>query len=154
MTALPHLRHPTPRRAPSSTGEARPRLQVVGRPAHTRRYLLAIMGVATAAIFGSVSLNAMAAEHSFTALELSNEVQELTLRSDELTVEIARLESPSRIRRVAREELGLVTPEEPGYLIVDGTTSAEFASLLGTMKPSEGRVVRASHRGDGGDRSP
>ena len=101
-----------------------------------------MVALITMAVFGSVSLNAMAAEQSFAAKELDAEVRELKLRTDELTVEIARLESPDRVRAVATKHLGMVTPTQPGYLVIDDSTSAAFASFNGTMhkrRPSDGK---------------
>lgn len=137
MSALPQPRTATTARR-SARAAAAPRLTLVTPPPRSRRYIVAMVALITMAVFGSVSLNAMAAEQSFAAKELDAEVRELKLRTDELTVEIARLESPDRIRAVAAKHLGMVSPTQPGYLVVDDSTSAAFASFAGTMHKRPG----------------
>ena len=119
-----------------------PRLRVVAPPRHIRRYVAATVLAAGIAIFGTVALNAMAAEHAFAARALSDEVRELTLRSDELTVEIATLDSPERIKDVAVRELGMVPAEQPGYLVV-GVASVESDVSGGTILPTASSGGRA-----------
>lgn len=110
---------PSPR--PSGAGQpARgPQLRVVDEPRHTRRYMLLLAVVAVLGVTGIVSLNALAAEASFKARELEEEVAELSHRYDDLTAEVAELESPERVRRVATSELGMV-PADPIYLSPEG----------------------------------
>lgn len=117
---------PSPR--PSGVGErARgPQLRVVDEPRHTSRYMLLLALVAVLGVTGIVSLNALAAEASFEAQELEDEVAELSHRYDELTAEVAQLESPERVRRVATSELGMV-PADPVYLSPDGERTAQPA---------------------------
>lgn len=110
---------PAPRRQPAPPSQ-RPDLRVVGPPRHTRRFVLALGVVVAAAIFGVVALHALAAQASFEAAELEAEVADLSARHEELTAEVARLESPDRIRDVATGELGMVSAERPGYVVLDG----------------------------------
>ena len=137
---------PLPRTAPAGDRAPRrqpaPRLRVVAPPRHVRRYVAALVLTAGVAIFGTVALNAMAADHAFEARALSDEVHELTLRSDELTVEIATLESPERILSVAVGDLGMVPAEQPGYLVV-GVTSPESDVSGGTILPTANDDGRA-----------
>ena len=108
-----------PARGPLAGGHAqneRPRLRLLGPRRHTRGYVLAALLIAAAGIFGVVSLNALAAEAAFEARALERDVDELTLRYDELTAEVAALSAPSRVREVAREQLGMVPVEEAGFL--------------------------------------
>lgn len=139
---------PLPRTTPAGDRAARrqpppPRLRVVAPPRHVRRYVAATLLAAGVAIFGTVALNAMTAEHAFAARALTEEVRELTLISDELTVEIARLESPERIQHVALRELGMVPAERPGYLVV-GVTSVESDLSSGTILPTADVERRAA----------
>jgi cell division protein FtsL len=78
--------------------------------------LLLVIGAT--GIFGIVTLSALAAENAFAARELQTEVDELSYRYDELTAEVAGLETPERIRQVAGSELGMVPAEQPGYLVL------------------------------------
>lgn len=108
----------SPRHAPRPAARpTRPDLRVVAPPRHTARYLGVLLVVAVMGVVGVVSLSALAAEAAFEARQLQSEVDELTLRYDELTAEVAGLEAPARIRSVAEEELGMVPAEEPLFLV-------------------------------------
>jgi cell division protein FtsL len=72
--------------------------------------------VAALGVFGVVSLNALAAESAFEARTLDMQVRDLSIRYDELTAEVASLEAPNRVARIAVEELGMVPVENPGVL--------------------------------------
>lgn len=115
MSALPLLRPPRPRGA-GPADAARPELRVVSRARHGRRYLLLGLALSAVAVFGCVALNALAAEQAFAARTLQGQVGELALRADELTAEVARLESPARVHRVAVSRLGMVPAQRPAFL--------------------------------------
>lgn len=117
MPALASPRRP----ATQSPAPRRPDLRVVGPVRHSGRYIAVILGLAALGIIGVVSLSALAAESAFEARELQAEVTELSLRYDELTAEVAALESPERIRQVAEAELGMVQPESPTFLLAEGS---------------------------------
>ncbi|WP_370326252.1 hypothetical protein [Euzebya sp.] len=85
----------------------------------TWAYSLAACVVLVAGIIGIVALNALAAEASFQARELEADISAATLRHDDLVAEIAVLEAPERVRDVARTQLGLIEPEQPGFLTLD-----------------------------------
>lgn len=120
MSALP-----SPRPSGAREGARRPELRVVDAPRHTTRWVVILALVGALGLTGIVSLNALAAEATFKARELQQEVTRLSKRYDELTAEVAKLESPARIRRVAVTELGMVRPQEPVYLLPgeDGVTA-------------------------------
>lgn len=99
-------------------GSPRP-LRVLGRPRHTRRYVVLALLMSGLGIFGIVFLNALAAEAAFEARTLEKEVTELTLRHDELTAEVAALSAPGRVRQVAQDELGMVPASAAGFLFAD-----------------------------------
>ncbi|MGI9016374.1 MAG: hypothetical protein ACR2HR_04580 [Euzebya sp.] len=67
-------------------------------------------------VIGTVALNALAAEASFQARELESEISNLTLQHDDLVAAIAVLEAPGRVQDVASTQLGLIQPEQPGFL--------------------------------------
>lgn len=134
---------PSPHRSPTplERGPHRPDLRVVARPRHTARYVVVILGLAVAGVIGVVSLSALAAEAAFEARELQADVDQLSLRYDELTADVATLESPERIRRVAEEELGMVPAESPGFLLVErpgGLSAASERELTDRVKPVRG----------------
>lgn len=136
---------PSPR--PSGVGERTrgPQLRVVDEPRHTTRYMLLLALVAVLGVTGIVSLNALAAEASFKAQELEDEVAELSHRYDELTAEVAELESPERVRRVATSELGMV-PADPVYLSPEGERAAQPADA-----DAEDGAVGAARQEGGAD---
>jgi hypothetical protein len=74
-------------------------------------------------VFGGVALNALAAEQAFAHRELVADVDTLNLRVDQLTVSVARLEAPDRIRRTAERQLGMVPAEQPAFLALEPAPS-------------------------------
>lgn len=131
MAAVPSPAAPSSTAAPTGVDPSqtapdsgrRPELRLVGPPRHTSRFVLAVGVVTVLAVFGIVSLHALAAEAAFEARALESEVSDLSDRQDELTVEVARLESLERIREAAVSDLGMVPAEQPGYLVLDGSSS-------------------------------
>lgn len=115
MPALPSSHRP----ATQPHAPRRPDLRVVGPARHSARYIVVIVGLSLLGIIGVVSLSALAAEAAFEARELQAEVTELSLSYDELTAEVAALESPERIRHVAETELGMVEPESATFLLAE-----------------------------------
>lgn len=101
----------------SASGRERD-LRLVERSSHPGRFLLVALLLAALGVFGVVALHALASESAYRASELAADVEDLTLRSEELTAEVAQLESPERVRRVA-QELGMVPATDPAYLIAD-----------------------------------
>lgn len=117
MSAVPStaVRRPAARPRP----ERGPTLRVVKAARHTARYVVAVLLLGALGVFGIVTLSALAAEASFAARALERDIDTLTLRYDELTAEVASLESPERVRDVAVHELGMVPAEQAAYLVVD-----------------------------------
>jgi hypothetical protein len=111
--------------------DRRPHLEVVGEPVrrHTFLYALLIMATLAGAIFGTVTLNALAAATAVEARELDARVATGERLYAQLVADVAALEDPARIRAAA-EELGMVA-SGPGRLLVlernlpaDGAVSA------------------------------
>ena len=92
--------------------------------------------VAALGVFGSVTLNALAAEQSFAVRELEAEVTQLTRTADELTVEVTRLESPDRLHRVAVMRLGMVPADQPAFLELPRGASGKSRNESRTMAAS------------------
>ena len=95
--------------APAPQPPRRRHLRVVEepRPRHTLAYVLAIIVVLGAAIFGTVALNALAAANSVESRELTTRVAEAEREYAQLVADVAALEAPARIRE-AGLDLGLV----------------------------------------------
>lgn len=134
MSALPTapLRRPPGVAEPSVRTAGRDRRRTATQPpqlravpaAASRRSGWAVMcwlmvsAIVVVGVIGVVALNALAAESSFAAMEVENRITELTLRHDNLVAEVAMLETPARVRQVATAQLGLVEPEQPGFLVI------------------------------------
>lgn len=120
MTALP-LRRTRPRPG------RRAHLRVVRQPRrrHLTVFLLAALLLAGATVFGTVSLNAMAAGDAVVARQLEADVVAAERRYGHLIAEVAALESPERVRRAALE-LGMEPATEPRYLILDRTLPSDL----------------------------
>ncbi|MGH8929976.1 MAG: cell division protein FtsL [Egibacteraceae bacterium] len=103
---------------PQGRGAANLRVVVPARD--SRRCIAMLLVVASLGVFGVVSLNALAAESAFEAQKLEQEVSDLSVRYEELTAEVATLEAPARVSRIAVENLGMVPADDPGYLLVRG----------------------------------
>ena len=116
MSALPTaVRRPQSAPAPSR----RPDLRVVQPQPRTWPYLVVVVLLVVGGVFGVLTLSALAAESAFAARELSSEIDALSVRYDELTAEVAHLESPERIRSVAMTQLGMVQAEGQAFLQVE-----------------------------------
>jgi hypothetical protein len=69
-------------------------------------------------------------------------VTELRHRYEELTAEVARLESPARVRAIAEHDLGMVPAEQPAYLVVeDGLPLTPVAHVEGASGAAAGGLV-------------
>ena len=131
---------PAPRRAAPRAPQTRRNLRLAPAPRRSGRYILLMVMLGALGVFGSVALNALAAEQSFAVRELESNVAELTRTADELTVEVTRLESPSRLHRQATRKLGMVPAEQPAFLVLDGGASKK--------NTKRSRTIAASAAGD------
>jgi cell division protein FtsL len=114
---LPALRRPAGDRPLGLAPAAHPSLRLVQPPRRARRYLVIGLLLAAIGVFGVVSLHALATEAAFQARDLERDVDQLALDYDDLVAEVAVLESPQHIKRVAIDELGMVPATEPAYLV-------------------------------------
>jgi hypothetical protein len=98
--------------------DRRDHLRVVEEPRkrHTLLFALLIVAVLGGAIFGTVTLNALAAAHAVEARELDRRVADAERSYAQLVADVAALEDPARIRAAAHD-LGLV-PAGPGRHVV------------------------------------
>jgi len=111
-----------------------PRLRLITTNPRSSRLALTLLVIAAIGVFGVVSVGAKTAEAAVQARALEADVSELKRDYELLTAEVARLESPERIRAVAVEELGMVEADDPRYVVVDG--DGRFA----LHEPSDGPV--------------
>lgn len=121
---------------PKPASRPRAQLRVVAPPRrrHTLIYLLAVVVTVAAGVFGSVTLNALAAGAAVEARELEATVVEAERSYARLIAEVAALEDPARIRSAALE-LGMV-PAGPGrYVELTRNLPADGAVRGGEVAP-------------------
>lgn len=85
---------------------------------HTLAYTVLAILIAGAAVFGAVSLNALAAAESVQAEQLETRVAEAQRNHSELVARVGRLEDPDRIREAAGD-LGMIPASSRRYLQAD-----------------------------------
>ncbi len=102
-------------------------------------------------IIGVVALNALAAEASFQARELEAAISDLTLEHDDLVAEVASLEAPDRVRLVAGAQLGLLEPEQPGFLTLHPEQLAPPEPKPMVVLSPEGHILGIDRPAPGGD---
>jgi hypothetical protein len=128
MSALVRPSRPL-RDAPSRGRDAgRPHLRVVqpARPVPTLVYALLTIVVLAGAIFGTVTLNALAAAHAVESRALEARVAEGERAYAQLVADVAALEDPARIREAGRE-LGLVPAGPSRHLLLERALPADGA---------------------------
>ena len=136
-----------PRHAPAARAEAGPRLQVVasGRkaaPGGRRRVrVLSWAGVVVvaAALLAVVASQAALAQGQFRLQRLQARAAAEQDRYERLRLQVAELESPSRVVAVAQERLGMVPPPDVTYLSPSGPSTAAAGRL--TRRGDEAAAV-------------
>ncbi len=118
------------RRPGRGEGRAAPR-RPVAQPRRARRasrlpFLLFSLAVLTAMILLLASAQVLVAQGSFRMAELTQRAEDLEQEYGRLRLRLARLSSPQRIVRAARES-GLVLPEQLEILRVDQDGAAPSA---------------------------
>lgn len=119
MTALPAPPPPAvDADRPASVADG-PRLRVVQARSRARLlWVVASLLLLAAAVFASVTLNALAADDAVVADELERQIRVAEVDHGRLMTEVARLESPARIAAAAAD-LGLVRVDHPRMLRVE-----------------------------------
>jgi hypothetical protein len=117
-----------PDHGPDRRPDRRPDLKVVrpAAPVPTLVYAVAIILILGAAIFGTVSLTALAAGHAVESRELEQRVAEGEREYAQLVADVASLEDPARIREAALD-LGLVPAGPSRHLVLDRVLPADGA---------------------------
>jgi hypothetical protein len=109
---------PLKRARAATRRDPRGHLRVVQEPRkrHTLLFALVIIAVLAGAVFGTVTLNALAAAQAVESRELEARVADAERSYAQRVADVAALEDPARIRSAALE-LGLV-PAGPGRHVV------------------------------------
>lgn len=96
------------------------RLRLITTDPRSSRFALLLLVIAAVGVFGVVSVGAKTAEAAMQVRSLESDVDQLKRDYELLTAEVAELESPDRIRRVAVNRLGMVEANDPEFVEVDG----------------------------------
>ncbi len=119
---------PLRRSRPTAEPSQSPQLRVVEEPVvrHTLAYAVVMVLVLAAAVFGAVSLNALAAGASVEARTLEAHVAVAERDYARLVAEVAALEDPARVRAAAME-LGMVAPGPVRHLTLERNLPSDGA---------------------------
>ena len=119
---------PLRRSRPTAEPATPPALRLVEEPVvrHTLAYTVVMVLLLAAAVFGAVSLNALAAGASVEARELEAHVATAERRYAALVAEVAALEDPARVRAAA-QELGMVAPGPVRHLSLERNLPSDGA---------------------------
>lgn len=122
------LTAPLRRPRPAATGSGRPDLRVVEEPRrrHPLAFTLLTIFVLAGAVFGTVSLNALAAASAVEARALETRVAEAERAYAQQVADVAALEDPARIAEAA-EQLGLVSKGPGRHVVLDRNLPADGA---------------------------
>lgn len=107
-------RGPRPLTAAGRSGPPPPLRLVAPPPGRSRVVLL--VGMIVVGVLIVVALQAQAAGAAFAVRDLEREVTALERRHEQLTAEVAALQAPERLRRIAMEQLDMVPAEGATYL--------------------------------------
>ena len=104
-------------------------LRVVEEPAprHTLAYAIVMIVVFAVAVFGAVSLNALAAGASVEARALETHVTDAERVYAQLIADVATLEDPARVRAAALD-IGMVPPGAVRHLSLERNLPADGAA--------------------------
>ncbi len=140
MTSRARKTRPSGAGRPSVAG---PELRVVQepRPRHTLAYALVMIVLLGAAVFGAVTLNALAAAEAVQARSLETQVADAERSYASLVAEVAALEDPGRIRDAA-EDLGLVPSGPARHLVLDRNLPADGAVVEATLPETASDPVK------------
>ena len=79
---------------------------------------LAIMGLFIAELLFYTWCRVQCVQARYEISELKVEQQRLLAHQDNLKIELARLKSPKRIAKIARQQLGLIAPTSKQLIII------------------------------------
>ncbi|HZQ85020.1 MAG TPA: cell division protein FtsL [Acidimicrobiales bacterium] len=136
---------PGRRAHPAGTGRpARPRLRVVPpnslSPAARRRRgrLVAVVlsGAVVIGLLAIVALHALLSQNQLRLDDIDAKAAAQQARYERLRLEVAELESPSRIVATAQQKLGMVMPPTVTYLTPTGTDESQATPPAGAAQTS------------------
>jgi cell division protein FtsL len=138
----PKKQQQAPARVPS-TAPAERRLRVVSdqrviaakRRRALRALVLGVGAVMMGALFALAAFHAMLASGQAELDKIEDRVSDAQARYEQLRLDVAELESPSRIVREAQERLGMVPPPDVTYLTPSEAVAAEVGQAAALDRP-------------------
>lgn len=122
MSARPSVQRARAARGGPQLALVRRRSRNLIRRGESRRLApMVIVGaiVAVTLVFGVLLEQVVLAQSAFKLAHVRDRLVIAERRQEELRLEAARLESPARIERYARDVLGMVDPEQVTYIVAD-----------------------------------
>jgi len=143
-----------PERAPKQARRVRPTLRLVRSEGVSRRARLTrMLGLATVAgifgvLFGLAAFHAELAQGQYQLDDLERHLVALTEQRTELELQAEELESPDRIAAIARDQIGMVSPESVHDIYpsaraaagILGATDTVNATAAGPQVAAEGEA--------------
>jgi hypothetical protein len=130
MSSIPA---PVKGRSVKIAGLPAPRLRVVPRPAPRAPrvpFVALVISVLAVGLVGLLVLNTSLQRRAYVVTDLRTHAAQLTLREQNLEVQVSRLESPERLAAVAAAA-GMVRNDNPAFL------SLATGKVLGVPKPGQ-----------------
>lgn len=130
MSSIPDTRNGRPVRLP---GLAAPRLSVVPQSsarAPRVQFVVLVISVLAVGLVGLLILNTSMQRRAYVVTGLRTQAAQLTLRAQNLQVQVSRLESPERLAAVAAAA-GMVRGDSPAFL------SLATGKVVGVPRPGQ-----------------
>jgi len=122
---------PAPARSPRSEPRRRPPLEVVRpTPRRSRIGLIGVVGTLAlfAILFALVLFQTLVVQNQARLDRLDSQIRDQQAHYQQLRLQVAQLEAPSRIVEVATDKLGMVPPPGTSYLTPSATDAAASLS--------------------------
>jgi len=124
---------------PRSTRTLSPTAAPAAAPLAARRapFVAVVLLLVGAGLVTLLVLNTAIAADSFTRRELSQDIDTLQLREQQLQLEVAAAQAPTALAEAAAD-LGMIPAGQPGFLVVhpDGTTEVVGAATPAARAPA------------------
>ncbi|MBI5231993.1 MAG: hypothetical protein HY876_07500 [Coriobacteriales bacterium] len=119
-------------------------------PRTVGRNLFAVFALCMAAVsavgVGRVAMSAAAAQVSLESAELRKEIKSARYEGDMLEVQMSALAAPSRVRKLANNDLSLSEPKSVSYLGLDGSKEPRARKATSAKKKRGAKKAAASSK--------
>jgi cell division protein FtsL len=118
---------------------------LIRRGAGTRLAPVAVIAAILVAgvVFGVLLEQVILAQSAFKLARIRQEMAAAEARNEALTLEVTKLQSPSRIEHFARAALGMVEPADVEYIVASVRMSEQRVARHAVPDDSEGRGTAA-----------